>query len=128
MMSVTVHFDLAEAEAVMRKNMEAVEAKAMAAATNDNDREVVRLQVGLREIPLRSTLWQIECLNREISDGTMAVIFGSVIGNALRTMIANVEDPVAFVDATLDALEETLCERGSISSHVDIPAKVGGTA
>lgn len=123
-----IFYDLAEAEASMLANMEAGEAQAMSAAMDDNERELMRLQIGLRDIPLRSLLWQLDCFNRDIADESIAAIFGSVVGNTVKSMLANAEDQEAFFLAVVGGMSLAMNTEGTLRGEAELAPIFGGNA
>lgn len=123
------YFDLAEIEAGMKEMMERESTRAMNAAEDDADRDVVMMQKELDPIIISTMLWHVNCVNRERDTELTAESLGYAIGIILRNFDNNcdIEAVPVILRAAQDAYR--MGEDSPLyAGHQHFEPKQGGNA
>ncbi|MER8532078.1 hypothetical protein NKH61_05375 [Mesorhizobium sp. M1005] len=88
-----VHYDVAEAERIMRAGIRQTNQEAFRRADGDLDRELVKLQGNLEDMTVAAAVWGMRCVNEMATEEVAAEALGYVIGNIIWSFAINSSEP-----------------------------------
>lgn len=135
---MTGHFDIAEAERVIRAKNEAVIAAALANAPDDETRRFIQLQGDLSALQREAVLWTMRSVNRHADFEMMANALGRSVGNIIRDFCRHTSDPGATLELVFEVIADSLAAAADrdhgiarddiMTDEVEIVAQPGGRA